>query len=297
MPPHNWDSAKQEFFHTGEADPLLAWRTADVDSIVLATHRDLLAQSSVALLAVGGYGRRQLFPYSDIDLMLLFENDKAVDSSKKIIAPFLQKLWDSGLRMSHSVRTPAECAELHEQNIELNISLLDVRFLSGDEQIFGALKRQAPRLVHGRRQSLTRSLAQLTASRRGKFQDTFYHLEPNIKETPGGLRDYQVLCWLSQIANSTSETLGAVSPLPELEPARKFLFALRCYLHYESGRDNNLLSFDSQEAIAGLARKPSAAEFMRDYFRCARDIYHAASWQLEASETKSPSLFSNFRDW
>ena len=297
MSPQNQASAKQEFFQTGDADPLLAWRTAQVDEIVLAAQRDLLAQERIALLAVGGYGRRQLFPYSDVDLLLLFENDQAAESSKQIVSPFLQRLWDSGLRISHSVRTPAECAELHEQNIELNISLLDVRFLGGDEQVFSALKRQAPRLVHGRRQSLIRNLAQHTASRREKFQDTFYHLEPNIKESPGGLRDYQLLCWLSQIANSTAEALGMVSPFPELEPARKFLFALRCYLHYESGRDNNLLSFDSQEAIAGLTRKPSAAEFMRDYFRCARDIYHAASWQLEASETKSPSLFSSFRDW
>jgi [protein-PII] uridylyltransferase len=297
MPPHNWDSAKQEFFQTGEADPLLAWRTADVDAMVLAAQHDLLAQASVALLAVGGYGRRQLFPYSDIDLLLLFENDRAVESSKKTIAPFLQRLWDSGLRMSHSVRTPGECAELHDQNIELNISLLDVRFLGGDEQIYGALNRQLPRLVHGRRQSLIRNLAQLTTGRRGKFQDTFYHLEPNIKESPGGLRDYQLLCWLSRIANSTADALGAVSPFPELDSARKFLFALRCYLHYEAGRDNNLLSFDAQEAIAELTRKPSAADFMRDYFRHARDIYHASSWLLEASDTKSGSLFSNFRDW
>jgi [protein-PII] uridylyltransferase len=297
MSAQNHDTAKQEFFRTGDADSLLAWRSAQVDEILLAAQRDLLADAKVALLAVGGYGRRQLFPYSDIDLVLLFEKDQAAESSKKILAEFLQRLWDSGLRISHSVRTPAECAELHDKNIELNISLLDVRFLAGDEQIFDMLKRQAPRLVYGRRQSLIRNLAQLTASRRGKFQDTFYHLEPNIKDSPGGLRDYQLLCWLSQIKNSTAEALGAVSPFPELEPARKFLFALRCYLHYESGRDNNLLSFDSQEAVAELTRKPSAAEFMRDYFRHARDIYHAASWQLEASEMTSTSLFSNFRDW
>ena len=297
MPGHNWDSAKLEFFQTGEADPLLAWRSADVDAVVLAAYRDLLAQSSVALLAVGGYGRRQLFPYSDIDLMLLFENDRAMESARQAIAPFLQGLWDSGLRMSHSVRTPAECAALHDQNIELNISLLDVRFLGGDEQIFGALSRQLPRLVHGRRESLIRNLAQLTAGRRGKFQDTFYHLEPNIKESPGGLRDYQLLCWLSRIANSSAGALGAASPFPELEPARKFLFVLRCYLHYDAGRDNNLLTFDAQEAIAERMRMPSAAEFMRDFFRHARSIYHASSWLLEASETRSSSLFSNFRDW
>src|SRR5438132_5768578 len=152
MSPQNQDSAKQEFFQTGDSDPLLAWRTAHVDEIVLEAQRDLLAQQRVALLAVGGYGRRQLFPYSDIDLLLLFENDHAAGGSAKIISPFLQRLWDSGLRLSHSVRTPAECAELHDKNIELNISLLDLRFLGGDEQIFDTLKRQAPRLVHRRRQ-------------------------------------------------------------------------------------------------------------------------------------------------
>src|SRR5438067_1376177 len=182
MSPQNQDNARQEFFQTGNPDPLLAWRTAQVDEVVLAAQRDLLAQTRIALLAVGGYGRRQLFPYSDVDLLLLFENDQAAESSRTIIAPFLQRLWDSGLRLSHSVRTPAECAALHEQNIELNISLLDVRFLGGEEQIFDALIRQTPRLVHGRRQNLIRNLAQLTATRRGKFQDTFYHLEPNIKE-------------------------------------------------------------------------------------------------------------------
>jgi [protein-PII] uridylyltransferase len=246
---------------------------------------------------VGGYGRRQLFPYSDIDLLLLFENDRAVEASKKIISPFLQRLWDSGLRMSHSVRTPAECAGLHDRNIELNISLLDVRFLTGDERIFAELNRQLPRLVHGRRHSLIRNLAQLTASRRAKFQDTFYHLEPNIKETPGGLRDYQLLCWLSQIRNSTAAALGAVSPFPDLETARKFVFALRCYLHFETGRDNNALTFDAQESIAEFTRQPGVAEFMRHYFRNARAIFHASSWYLEASDTQTRSLFSNFRDW
>src|SRR6185295_2303770 len=112
------------------------------------------------------------------------------------------------------------------------------------------LDRQLPRLVHGRRQNLIRNLAILTQERRAKFSETIHHLEPNIKEAPGGLRDYQVLCWLSQIKNSTAAAVGAVSPFPELEAARKFLFAIRCFLHYESGRDNNLLSFDAQEAVA-----------------------------------------------
>src|SRR5262249_39815931 len=125
----------------------------------------------------------------------------------------------------------------------------------------------------------------------------FYHLEPNIKETPGGLRDYQLLCWLSQIRSSTGSALGEVSAFPELEPARKFLFALRCYLHYESSRDNNLLGFDAQETAAGFAGTRDAAASLRTSFRHARDIYHAPSRYLDSSDTQSGSLFSNFRDW
>src|SRR5216684_2135273 len=100
IPRETPSNSKNEFFRTGEADPLLASRTAQVDELVLGAHRDLLASAPIALLAVGGYGRRQLFPYSDVDLLLLFENDREVDKSKQILAPFLQRLWDSGLRVS-----------------------------------------------------------------------------------------------------------------------------------------------------------------------------------------------------
>ncbi len=199
-----WDAAKELFFESKEADSLLAWRTAEVDSLVLAAHHETLAGAPVAVLAVGGYGRRQLFPYSDIDLLLLLENDRAVEGSSKIISPFLQSLWDAGLRISHSVRTPNECCELHANNLELNISLLDQRFLVGDERIHATLAALLPNLVHGQRQSLIRHLAEMSAERHAKFQDTFYHLEPNIKEAPGGLRDYQLLRWLSQIKSSTA---------------------------------------------------------------------------------------------
>src|SRR4051812_27499609 len=186
-----WETAKEQFLTSRDPDPLLAWRTGNVDELVLAAHSEFLASTPVAVMTVGGYGRRQLFPHSDVDLLLLFESDREVDHSKKVLAPFLQRLWDSGLRVSQSVRTPLECSELHDRNIELNISLLDVRFLTGDQGTAETLNRLLPRLVHGSRQSLIRNLAILTRDRRGKFNDTFYHLEPNIKETPGGLRDHQ----------------------------------------------------------------------------------------------------------
>ncbi|HTM50358.1 MAG TPA: HD domain-containing protein, partial [Bryobacteraceae bacterium] len=156
---------------------------------------------------------------------------------------------------------------------------------------------QLPRFIHGNRQSLIRNLAQLTHERCHKFEDTFYHLEPNIKETPGGLRDYQLLCWLSRIQNPGAAAASPPGPFPDLEPARRFLFSLRCFLHFASGRDNNLLSFDAQEAAAEFTGKPGAAEWMREYFRHARDIYRASTRSLEAGDARSGTLFSSFRDW
>src|SRR5215469_10528170 len=114
-------SPQETFLATGDALTALAERTAQVDALVSRAAAETLfpALPSAALLAVGGYGRRQLFPYSDIDLLLLFASERAAVDGKEVISAFLQQLWDSGLRISHSVHTPAECAEVHDDNAEL----------------------------------------------------------------------------------------------------------------------------------------------------------------------------------
>src|SRR5690242_18393192 len=144
-------------------DPVraLAERTSAVDALVLSAWQQHLApsaSSAAALLAWGGYGGRQLFPYADIDLLLLFSSEKSAAGRKNEISSFLQQLWDSGLRVSQSVRTPAECAELHDNNIELSVSLLDQRYLAGDAAVYGALLGKLPRFVHGQRNALVRHL-------------------------------------------------------------------------------------------------------------------------------------------
>ncbi|HWB85342.1 MAG TPA: hypothetical protein VG675_14460 [Bryobacteraceae bacterium] len=296
----NTQAIQQAFLVTGDAGAVLAERTALVDGLVLETACSLLfpaAPSGLAILAVGGYGRRQLFPYSDVDLLLLFESDKLALARKEAIAAFLQRLWDSGMRVSHSVRTPTECTEVHDSNVELNVSLLDQRFLAGDRALYARLAERLPRFVLGNRDDLIRNLSQLTRERHIKYTDTFYHLEPNVKETPGGLRDYQLICWLTQIRETESGRLGSASPEPELEQAFHFLSRLRCALHYQSARDNNVLSFDAQDAAAERWQQGEAARFMRQYYRHARCVYRAAAHELEAGEAQSSSLFSQFRDW
>jgi [protein-PII] uridylyltransferase len=285
---------RQEFLATGDALTALAERSAEVDRLVLDAADRLLfpgVAANVAVLAVGGYGRRQLFPYSDIDVLLLFPSERHIAPAKGAISAFLQHLWDAGLRMSHSVRTPDECAEVHDSNTELNISLLDQRFLTGDRALYAGLADRLPRFIHANRDALVRNLAQLTRDRHTKYAGTFYHLEPNVKDTPGGLRDYQLVCWLGQLRE------GAADPSAELREAYHFLARLRCYLHIQTGRDNNLLTFDAQDGLAEHWQLPGAAQWMREYYRHARAIYRAAIRQLEAGEGQTSTLFAQFRDF
>ena len=288
------------FLATGDSVTALAERTAQVDQLVTEAAATLLfpaAPAGLAVLAVGGYGRRQLFPYSDVDVLLLFESERLALSHKEAIAAFLQRLWDAGMRVSHSVRTPAECTEVHDRNTELNVSLLDQRFLTGDRALYAKLMEKLPRFVMANRDALIRNLSQLTRERHSKFANTFYHLEPNVKETPGGLRDYQLLCWLTQLRETEALRLSVADPAPELQQAFRFLARLRCYLHCQSGRDNNVLSYEAQDAAAEQWQMGDAAHWMREYYRRARTIYRAAIRQLELNEAQSSSLFSQFRDW
>jgi hypothetical protein len=213
-------------------DPIraLAERTALVDGLVERAAGDKLwpaFPSGLTLLAVGGYGRRHLFPYSDVDLLLLVESGRLAQNAPESISAFLQSLWDSGLRLSHSVRTPEECAEIHDQNIELNVSLLDQRYLAGDRALYAGFADRLPRFLHAQRDALMRNLTRLSRERHQKYQNTYYHLEPNIKDTPGGLRDYQLVRWLSQLRSVEA---------PQIAPAFLFMARLRCLLHSLSGR-------------------------------------------------------------
>ena len=274
-------------------DPIraLAERTALVDALVESSARDHLWPSfpaGMTLLAVGGYGRRHLFAYSDVDLLFLVDNDRLAQNAPGPISIFLQSLWDSGLRLSHSVRTPEECAEIHDQNIELNVSLLDQRYLAGDRALYARFVERLPRFLHAQREPLMRNLTRLSRERHQKYQNTYYHLEPNIKDTPGGLRDYQLVRWLAQIRNVEA---------PQIEPAFLFLARLRCFLHSRSGRDSNSLTFDAQEQAAEYFGVPGAAQWMREYFRHARDLYRAAVRELELAEAQNSSLFAQFKDW
>ncbi len=291
---------QRAFLATGDSVTALAERTGQVDRLVTEAAANFLfpaTPAGLAVLAVGGYGRRQLFPYSDVDVLLLYETERLAVANKDGISVFLQRLWDSGMRVSHSVRTPAECTEVHDDNTQLNISLLDQRYLTGDRMLYAGLVEKMPRFILAHRDTLIRNLAQLTRERHSKYANTYYHLEPNVKECPGGLRDHQLICWLAQMRDTEPARLGVAETAPALEQAFRFLARLRCYLHCQSGRDNNVLSFEAQDLAASQWSMGDPADWMREYYRHARAVYRNAIRQLESNEAQSSSLFAQFRDW
>ncbi len=273
----------------------LAHRTAAVDRVVSAAfgvYLEPIAPAGLALLAVGGFGRRELFPYSDVDLLLLVEKEGVSERQRSAISAFLQSLWDSNLRVSHSVRTPVDCSALDEQNIELSISLLDQRFLAGDRGLHAKLDVALARYLDRQGETLAGHLCRMVRERHAKHGGSIYQLEPNIKEAPGGLRDYQLIAWLGKLRRKAA----VQNDTPDLEPARDFLFGLRAYLHQRAARDSNTLTFELQDEIAELFAA-SPARWMRRYYSSARDIAREALRAIEAVDEQSSSLLVQFRDW
>lgn len=232
------------------------------------------------LLALGGYGRRMLFPYSDLDILFLFENERAEAEFKPAISEFSRTMWDLGFRVSSAGRTVDECKRIEEDNAEFHLALLDRRFLAGDQELFDKLdQRVLPPSEKQARSFLFSQLHRLTRERLARYGNTIFHLEPNVKEAPGGLRDYQAAYWLRQILGDRPDLRGANAAEEELAAsAVEFLGAIRCFLHYSNGRNDNTLTYEQQAEAAekslGVADgvQRNAAEWMRLYFRHARTL-------------------------
>src|SRR5271167_1966075 len=160
-----------------EVNATLSTRSAAVEKRVIEAYGSTLEAkfpSALTLLAVGGFGRGELFPNSDVDLLVLIESEDHLSAVKETLSSFLQALWDSGLRPSHSVHTVADCVTEHEQNAELTISLLDRRRLAGDAALFDTLDQKFRAFLQKRGEAVARQLAGLAVARRVKFQNTIY---------------------------------------------------------------------------------------------------------------------------
>ncbi len=289
---------RQTCERTGDGTAAIRRRSAVVDRILIEMWRRAFSGQpalNVSLLALGGYGRKDLFPYSDIDVLFAFADDKTEASSKDAVRAIIQGMWDIGLRASPSSRTVKEAGRFDPDNLEFTLATLDRRFLAGHFPLYQQLHQTVlPGLVLSEWNTITQKLGEIARARHAKFGNTIFHLEPNLKDCPGGLRDFSLAVWFALLFHlkETKEWprhRGGVfqSARGDAEAAFDFLAAARCFLHFRHGRDDNTLDWQSQDEAAansiGLETRGTAdpAYWMRTYFRHARVIYRRAALLME----------------
>ena len=289
---------RQTCERTGDGTAAIRRRSAVVDRILIEMWRrafvDLPTQS-VTLLALGGYGRKDLFPYSDIDVLFAFADEKTEEQSREAVRAIVQGMWDVGLRASPSSRTVKEAGKFDGDNLEFTLATLDRRYLAGQFPLYQQLHQVTfPGLVLSEWNNITQKLGEIARGRHAKYGNTIFHLEPNLKECPGGLRDYHLAVWFAVLFHlkETKEwprQRGGVfqSARGDAEAAFDFLAAARCFLHFRHGRDDNTLDWQSQDEAAarsiGLETRGTAdpSYWMRTYYRHARVIYRRAALLME----------------
>ncbi len=298
---------------TGDGTATIRRRTTMVDRIVTelwqrATGREPL--NGVCLLALGGYGRKDLFPFSDVDLLFAFANEEMEKRAKDAARTVHQAMWDIGLRASPVYRTMKECGRFDRDNLEFTLATFDHRFLTGDFPLFLKLRQDIfPGVLLSDWNTITQKLGEIARARHARFGNTIFHLEPNLKDGPGGLRDYHLAPWFAllfhlketrQWPRMRNERAGAIGVEADASVAFDFLAATRCFLHLRHGRDDNTLDWQSQDEAAansvGLETRGSAdpAYWMRTYYRHARTVNRRAVLLMEQAPAPV-SFYKQFR--
>lgn len=287
------DSAGLKHYSAAREAALQAFRrTHRVQALWRALTRatdDLLAHAALpdgaALIAVGGYGRRELFPFSDVDVLILVPDNAGAQGEAQVIA-LLQSLWDQQIPVSHATRSARETVTLAVRDATICTALMDARLIAGDRPAFLKLKRTLKREVFGSnpRQFVEAKLAERD-TRHARYGDSRFMLEPNIKEGKGGLRDLQTLTWLARYCYGIAKA-GELVRDDLLQPAEwnhfrhayVFFSTVRACLHIARGRADERLSFDLQTQIAaelgfrGKTSNQRAERLMLRYFQFAREV-------------------------
>ena len=260
--------------------PLVHGRAALVDGVLCTLWNALALPDDYALVAVGGYGRGELYPGSDVDLLILLPDDGGNRDTEKL-ETLIGLLWDIGLDIGHSVRTTDECLDEAERDITVKTSLLEARFLAGAAWTFEDFEQSYDAALDAA--SFLRAKMLEQAERYAKFNDTPYSLEPNCKESPGGLRDLQVILWVSRAAGLggnwhalSKAGLISATEARQLERTDRRLRDLRVELHLLAGRREERLLFDHQEKLARAMgvlpteSKRASEVLMQHYYKNAK---------------------------
>jgi [protein-PII] uridylyltransferase len=270
---------RDAFFAAPDTPRLLRDHARLVDRVLRGVWAECRMPGDLAALAVGGYGRGALFPHSDVDVLVLLPADGAPPAS--LIEQFFATLWDIGIELSHAVRTVDECETEMVADVTVRTSLLENRFLCGARPVFRRFRERFAALLDVRAFYAAKALEQ--QQRHLKYQDAIYNLEPNVKESPGGLRDLQTVLWISraaglgrswrELARNGLMTTGEARAVSRQE---RLIGAMRVRLHYLLGRREDRLVFDAQGALAaqlGLVdtrAKRASEQLMQRYYRAAK---------------------------
>ena len=267
------------------ATRLLRALTKHVDQTLLDLWEHALMPPGAALLAVGGYGRGELFPHSDVDVLVLLPPDlaHANDALKSSIEGFITACWDIGLEIGSSVRTIDECIEEAERDVTVQTALLESRYLCGSRRVFNAFRRANTQAMDAK--AFLRAKTLEMSQRHQKFEDTPYSLEPNCKESPGGLRDLQLVIWVARAAGIgknwnelAAKGLITAFEVKQLQRNEGLLKLIRARLHMVAGRREDRLVFDLQSAVAEsfgyqATKGQRASEvLMRRYYWAAKAV-------------------------
>ncbi|MES2996023.1 MAG: [protein-PII] uridylyltransferase [Verrucomicrobiota bacterium] len=250
------------------------------------------------LIATGGYGRGLLNPGSDIDILFLLARSSASipKTLEQLIQNFLYQLWDMGFKIGHASRSISECIEQARLNQENKTALIDARLISGEKSLFATFEtRFAKECLDKGQEAFFEMRRRDIRSRHEKYSHTVFLQEPNVKESCGGLRDFQNIEWIARVRAGSSRLSTLVekkfttaAAVREMEEAYDFIHRVRNELHYHSGKSTDLLTLHLQGVVATAFDYPqknilrSTEAFMRDYYRHARHIYQHTTSLMEA---------------
>ncbi len=294
---HYREKIKEHHLQGASGIEVVSEITAMTDMLILKLYNSILGDMAaervppeMVLVAVGGYGRAELNPYSDIDIMFL-HNGKNPQAVEEISQKLLYFLWDMKLDVGYSVRTISDCIEMGKSDSTVRTAMLDSRFLAGGEALFAEFWKSFQRqiLAKGSDAFINDKLQELE-TRRGKYGSSVYILEPNIKESEGGLRDIQTAIWVAKLKYKITATRELVikgilseEEVVAFEAAKSYLWRLRNELHYLSGRKNDQLTFEAQISLAAFCgfkdhgKSLAVEEFMRDYYLQAARTEHLSA--------------------
>ncbi len=277
------DCLQQKFYAKEDVNQLVKARAWVVDQLILYAWKNLIpAEENVSLVAVGGFGRGELHPHSDVDLLIMLEKSPPSEELRGAIEAFITLLWDAGFYLGHSVRTVEACVTEAKKDIATATSLMESRLLSGRREMMRAmLDATAANQVWSAAEFFDAKFEE-QVQRHQQFHDTAYNLEPNIKESPGGLRDIQMIGWVAKRHFNTQSLHTLVergflteTELQDLKDGRTFLWEIRFALHLLAGRGEDRLLFEFQRKIAehfypaDPSQHPNAGveRFMQRYYR------------------------------